>query len=67
MELEGGAYLEQYYKLKEHGDPMNYPNAIRELTGDKESLLIHHMNENDWLNWRENPLFNETWAQLADF
>ncbi len=35
--------------------------------GDEESSLIHHMNEEDWLNWRENPLFEETWALLADF
>ncbi len=60
-------YQEQYYKPEEHGDPLNYPDAFHEIMGYEESSLIHHMSEEDWLNWRENPLFDESWAQLSDF
>ncbi len=67
IELKGGGYQEQYYTPNEHGDPLNYPEAFRKLMGDKESSLIQYMSEEDRLNWRENPLFEETWAPLADF
>ncbi len=68
--LEGGGYQEWYYAPDEHGDPLTYPNAYpnpNALTGDEEPLLIHHMSEEDRLNWREKPLFEETLAPLADF
>ncbi len=67
MELGEGAYRERYYMPDEHRDPLNYPEAFCEPMGDEESSLIHHMSTEDQLNWREDPLFEETWALLADF
>ncbi len=29
--------------------------------------MICHMSKEDWLNWRDNLLFEETWALLANF
>ncbi len=66
-ELKGEGYQERYYAPNEHGDPLNYPDAFRELTGEEESSLIHHMGDEDRLNWRENLLFEETWAPPANF
>ncbi len=66
-ELEGGGYEEQYYTPKEYGDPLLYPDAFWEVVGEEEFSPICHMSKEEWLNWRENPMFEETWALLADF
>ncbi len=66
-ELEGGGYEEQYYTPEEYRTPLLYPDAFWELVGEEESSPILHMSEEDQLNWREYPLFEETWAPLAEF
>ncbi len=67
-ELEGGGYEEQYYTPEEYRDPLLYPDAFWEVVGEEEFSPIRHMSEEDWLSWRENPMFEETWAlpQLSD-
>ncbi len=64
-ELTEGAYQERFYNPAEHGDSHNYPDAFCELMGDEESSLICHRSEEDQDNWRENPLFKETWVPLV--
>ncbi len=62
MDLEGGAYQDQYYDPIEHGDPLNYPDAFRGLMDEEPLWICHNISKEEWAKWRDNPLFQENWG-----